>query len=221
MLKLKKNNSGAKRLNLTTSTYWNDTQLKCTIPENRTTCIHKVTQLLTGTVTTASLLQEPRHSVQHQVFLRVSVPDGGMWFNSRSGRFTSRWKDTGMHWMGVWEGYITGLNTTENRKIPWASREKLEQFRVCLVRRLLAIKNRTHRRLFQDVASTGVAGSNFCNDWTFQDRRCEARTDISSIPNHSITPHHRRIKFLAQGIPNIRQNVKVSLFIWCVVDRAS
>jgi len=74
--------------------------------------------------------------------------------------------------------------------------------------------NRPHRRLFQDVASTGVAGSNFCNDWTFQDRRSEARTDISSISNHRITPHHRRIKFLAQRIPNIRQYVKVSLFIF-------
>jgi hypothetical protein len=84
----------------------------------------------------------------------------------------------------------------------------------CLFRRLVAVTNKPHRRLFQDVASTGVTGSNFCDDRTFQDRRSEAPTDISSIPKHRITPHHRRIKFLAQRISNIPQYVKVSLFIF-------
>lgn len=90
----------------------------------------------------------------------------------------------------------------------------LQQFSVCLVRKMLAITNKPHRWQFQDVASTDVAGSHICNDITFRDWRSEARTDISRISNHRITPHHRRIKFLAQRIPNIRQYVKVSSFIF-------
>jgi hypothetical protein len=85
---------------------------------------------------------------------------------------------------------------------------------LCLFRWLVAVTNKPHRQLFQDVAPTDVAGSDFCNDRTFQDRRSEARTHISSISNHRITPHHRRVKFLAQRIPNIRQYVKVSLIIF-------
>jgi hypothetical protein len=70
-----------------------------------------------GKAPVASLFQKSLNSVQHQVFLRVSVPDRGMWYISRLGRFTPGGEDADMHWMSGWEGHITGLDTTASRMI--------------------------------------------------------------------------------------------------------
>jgi hypothetical protein len=44
--------------------------------------------------------------------------DGGEWSASRFGRFTSRERAPGTHWIGSWVGSRAGLDAVVKRKIP-------------------------------------------------------------------------------------------------------
>jgi hypothetical protein len=54
----------------------------------------------------------------------ISVLDGGEWSASRPGRFTSRDRAPGTHWIGGWVGPNAVLDAVVKRKIPSPRREK-------------------------------------------------------------------------------------------------
>jgi hypothetical protein len=53
----------------------------------------------------------------------TSALDGGEWSASRPGRFTSRERAPGTHWIGGWVGLRAVLDAVMNRKIPSSRRE--------------------------------------------------------------------------------------------------
>jgi hypothetical protein len=53
----------------------------------------------------------------------TSALDGGEWSDSRLGRFTSRVRATGTHWIGGWVGPRDGLEAVVKRKIPSPGRD--------------------------------------------------------------------------------------------------
>jgi hypothetical protein len=53
----------------------------------------------------------------------TSTLDGVEWSASRPGRFISRERDHGTHWIGGWVGPRTLLDVAVNRKIPRPRRE--------------------------------------------------------------------------------------------------
>jgi hypothetical protein len=66
------------------------------------------------------LLDTPSYSSTHSL---TSALDGGEWSASRPGRFTTRERDPGTHWIGGWVGPRAGLNAVVKRKIPSPYRE--------------------------------------------------------------------------------------------------
>jgi hypothetical protein len=67
------------------------------------------------------VLKEWRYCSTH--LLTSSVPDGGEWSASRPGRFTSRERIPGIHWVGGWVGPRAGMDAVVNRKIPGPYRD--------------------------------------------------------------------------------------------------
>jgi hypothetical protein len=63
---------------------------------------------------------EWRYSSTHYL---TSALDGGEWSDSRPGRFTSKERDPGTHWIGGWVGTGDVLEPMMKRKIPSPRRE--------------------------------------------------------------------------------------------------
>jgi hypothetical protein len=53
----------------------------------------------------------------------TSALDGGEWSASRPGRYTSRERAPGTHWIGGWVGPRAGLDAVAKRRIPSPRRE--------------------------------------------------------------------------------------------------
>jgi hypothetical protein len=53
----------------------------------------------------------------------TSALDGGEWSASRPGRFTTRERAPGTHWIGGWVGLRAVLDTVVKRKFPRPRRE--------------------------------------------------------------------------------------------------
>jgi hypothetical protein len=65
-------------------------------------------------------LGEWKYSSTHSL---TSALDGGEWSASRLGRFISRERAPGTHWIGGWVGSRAVLDAVVKRKIPSARRE--------------------------------------------------------------------------------------------------
>jgi hypothetical protein len=56
--------------------------------------------------------------VQLHAFFTSAPLDGGEWLASGTGRFTSRKRAPGTHWIGCWVGPRAGLDAVVKRKFP-------------------------------------------------------------------------------------------------------
>jgi hypothetical protein len=61
------------------------------------------------------VVEEWRYNSNHSL---TSALDGGEWPALRSGRFTSREREPGTHWIGGWVGPRAVLDAVVKRKVP-------------------------------------------------------------------------------------------------------
>jgi hypothetical protein len=80
----------------------------------------KVVPVLNEAPRHEGLLGEWRYIFTHSL---TSALDGGEWSASRPGRFTSKERDPGTHWIGGWVGPRAVLDVVVKRKIPSSRRE--------------------------------------------------------------------------------------------------
>jgi hypothetical protein len=80
----------------------------------------KLSLCLNGAPRHEGVLGEWRYSFTHSL---TSALDGSKWSVSRPGRFTSRERAPGTHWIGGWMGPRAILDAVVKRKIPSPRRE--------------------------------------------------------------------------------------------------